>query len=331
MTYRYVHATTPYEQKMAHHLLFSRGLMIDQHVTETINLYDDYELIGTISYDENVIKMIAVSEAHEKENLTGILLHYVMRLFETKGIVKYFLYTPVANEVIFNNLNLSLVSKTKDIALFENAFHPIDQTLKHIASSLTFHGKRRAGIVMNCNPITKGHLYLIETCAKENDDVIIFLVETNRSVFSFDVRFHLVKEATKHLSNVHVIPSTPYIISPATFPTYFLKEISEASNLFIHLDLTIFKEHFFPAFSLTFRYVGTEPLDLATSNYNEVMKTIFGSQLVIIDRLAFGEQVISASKVRAIMKEKNYDEIKKWVPDVTYQYLMSNEGKALFL
>ncbi len=331
MAFRFVHATTSYEKEMALHLLLSRGLMIDDHVSETINLYLYDECVGTISYDENVIKMIAIKESHEKENLTGVLLQYVMRLFESRGIGKYFLFTPVENEAIFRELNLKLVSKTDRIALFENAFHPIDQTLEKLASSLHYHGNRRAGIVMNCNPITLGHLFLIETCAKENDDVIIFLVETNRSVFSFDVRFRLVKDATKHLPNVHVIPSTSYIISPATFPTYFLKEVSEASDLFIKLDLTIFKEHFFKAFHLTARYVGTEPIDLATAHYNDQMKIIFGPSLKIIDRLTFNRHVISASKVRELMKQKAYDEVKKWVPEVTYQFLISDEGKALFL
>lgn len=331
MAFRFVHATTSYEKEIAHDLLLSRGLMIDAHVTETINLYLYDECVGTISYDENVIKMIAIKPSHEKENLTGVLLQYVYRLFESKAIDKYFLFTPIDNEAIFQQLNLKLVSKTDRIALFENAFHPITQTLEKLASSISFFGNKRAGIVMNCNPITLGHLFLIETCAKENDDVVIFLVETNRSVFSFDVRFHLVNEATKHLKNVHVIPSTSYIISPATFPTYFLKEVSEASDMFIKLDLTIFKEHFFKAFKLTSRYVGTEPLDLSTAHYNEAMKQMFGSSLHIIDRLEHQQHIISASKVRELMKKHAYDEVKPYVPEVTYQYLMSKEGKALFL
>jgi [citrate (pro-3S)-lyase] ligase len=331
MDFRFVHATTSYEKEMAHHLLLSRGLMIDDHVTETINLYVLDECIGTISYDDNVIKMIAVKENHEKENLTGVLLQYVMRLFEVKGIGKYFLFTPLQNAIIFQNLGLKLISQTEHIALFENAWHPIDQTLEKLASSISFFGTKRAGIVMNCNPITLGHLYLIETCAKENDDVIIFLVETNRSVFPFDIRFRLVKEATKHMKNVHILPSTPYIISPATFPTYFLKEVSEASDMFIQLDLTIFKEHFFKVFKLTSRYVGTEPLDLSTAHYNEAMKKIFGSSLHVIERLERNQAVISASKVRELMKNHAYDELKKWVPEATYQFLLSSEGKALFL
>lgn len=331
MAYRFVHATTSYEKQMAYHLLLSRGLMIDEHITETINLYENDALIGTISYDDNVIKMIAIKESHEKENLTAVLLQYVMRLFETKKTDKYFLFTPVQNILVFQNLGMKLISKTPSIALFENAWHPIQTTLEKISSSISYRGSRRAGIVMNCNPITLGHLYLIETCAKENDDVIIFLVETNRSVFSFETRLHLVKEATKHIKNVHVVPSTPYIISPATFPTYFLKEVSKASDMFIELDLTIFKEHFFKAFHLTSRYVGTEPLDLSTAHYNEAMKRIFGSSLVIVDRLEHDHLVISASKVRELMKQHDYDQLKKWVPEVTYQYLISEEGKALFL
>ena len=36
---------------------------------------------------------------------------------------------------------------------------------------------------MNCNPFTLGHKYIVEKAARENDNVIIFVVEEDKSSF----------------------------------------------------------------------------------------------------------------------------------------------------
>lgn len=330
MSYHFVVVKTESERLMTKSLLETSHLSTDDHVTETYNLYDDKEMIGTISTHENVIKMIAVKEDRQGEQVTGHLLHHVMRIFEQKEINKYFLFTKPQNKSFFSNYNLSLIAETSDIALFENKLYPISDHLLFMKISMKPRHGVKACIVMNCNPITNGHLYLIETCSKEVDDVIIFLVEENKSVFPFHVRYNLVKQATKHIKNVHVLPSTPYIISLATFPTYFLKESKELSQKYMELDITIFKKYFFSVFELDYRYVGTEPKDEFTALYNDVMKDMLGDKLKVIERKSYHDDVISASTVRKLMLDHHYDQIKHIVPKATYKYLMSKEGKALF-
>lgn len=330
MGFHFVVSKTESEKKLTESLLQSTGLSMDEHVTETFNLYDDDELVGTISIHENVIKMIAVKETRQGEQITGYLLQHVMRLFESKEINKYFLFTKPENKSYFSNYNLSYITETQHVAFFENRLYPIKDHLLSLKLTLKPRHGSKACIVMNCNPITNGHLYLIEACAKQEGDVIIFLVEENKSVFPFDVRFELVKKATKHLKNVHVIPSTSYMISSATFPTYFLKEMNDRSMQFMELDMTIFRDYFIPIFELDFRYVGTEPVDQLTAHYNNVMKKMLGPKLKEIERKKYHDDVISASIVRKLMIEKKYQELKHLVPKTTYKYLMSKEGKALF-
>lgn len=92
---------------------------------------------------------------------------------------------------------------------------------------------------MNCNPFTKGHLALITYAARACDLLHIFVVEENRSQFPFADRLRLVREGTDHLANVIVHPSGPYMISNATFPTYFLKEGEDAAKIQSELDITL--------------------------------------------------------------------------------------------
>jgi [citrate (pro-3S)-lyase] ligase len=330
MSFHFVQATTESEIEKTKKLLEASHLHMDKHVSFTYNLYEDDELVGTISTHENVIKMIAVKEDRQGEQITAHLLQHIMRLFEQSDVNKYFIFTKPENKSFFSHYPFRLITETQDIALFENHLYPIEDHLLSLKLRLRPKHGTRAGIVMNCNPVTNGHLYLIERCAKEVNDVIIFLVEENRSVFPFDVRYQLLRKATKHLKNVHVLPSTPYVISLATFPTYFMKELNEASLRFMELDITLFKQHFFSMFELDYRYVGTEPFDQTTACYNETMKKILGDKLVEIDRKMFHAEVISASTVRKMMAEKKYHTIKGFVPKPTCKFLMSKEGKALF-
>ncbi len=188
-------------------------------------------------------------------------------------------------------------------------------------------GKHVGAIVMNCNPFTLGHQYLIEYSSKQVDVLIIFVVEENKSYFKFEDRIELVKQGTAHLDNVYVVPSGKMIISTVTFPGYFLKDTPEAVGLDTSLDVSIFGEYIAKAFDIKTRFVGEEPLDIVTRNYNESMKRILpqhGIELVVIPRKEMGESVISASRVRKLLESKNFEEIKELVPETTYNFLLKN-------
>jgi len=330
MALRIVDCILDHEIRSAYDLVVREGLRIDDKVTKTIAIFDDQTIVATGSLYHNVIKMIAVDKSYQGENLTALILNRLIQLFNEQNITKYFLFTTSENQKFFLDFNFQLVVSYQNIVMLENKVYPITERLLHIKKELNLTRGVTSGIVMNCNPITNGHLYLIETCAKSSDHVIIFLVEEDQSVFPFDIRFNLVKKATQHIKNVHVVPSTPYVISAATFPTYFLKELSDYSKLYMNIDLLIFKTYFMKILDIDFRYVGNEPLDPMTSTYNQTMKSLLNDHLVIIDRLEKDQQVISASLVRKLVKANAFEQIKGLVPPVTYQFLKSKQGRALF-
>jgi [citrate (pro-3S)-lyase] ligase len=328
--YKFVDCMSKSEMDDVKNLLIQNDLYFDDNVTQTVGIYDQDVMIATGSLDSNVIKMIAVNPIHQGENLTTLILSHLMSILNDKGVQKYFLFTTQKSKAFFLNYNFSLVYENSSVVMLENKFDTIVERLTRLKSSLTLNRGTTAAIVMNCNPVTLGHLYLIEKCSTQNDNVLIFLVEENRSVFPYNIRFELLKKSIKKLKNVHILPSTQYIISTATFPTYFLKETSERSYAYMDLDISIFKQYFIPIFSIDFRYVGSEPLDPATNAYNEAMKRILKDKLVIIERLRNKQNVVSASLIRKLAIEKKYDMIKLYTPAPTYKFLKSKKGKALF-
>lgn len=185
---------------------------------------------------------------------------------------------------------------------------------------------RIGSIVMNCNPFTLGHRYLIETSAAKCDVLYIFVVEEDRSMFPFKDRIELVRKGTADLKNVVVLPSGKFIISQTTFQAYFTKEeksdvVIDASN-----DINIFASKIAPSLDITVRFAGEEPLDNVTNQYNATMMRLLpraGIDFEVIKRREEGGAPISASRVRALLKEKNFDEIARITPPTTYEYLLN--------
>lgn len=184
--------------------------------------------------------------------------------------------------------------------------------------------KLNGAIVMNCNPFTLGHRYLIETASKLVDTLYIFVVEENRSFFSFDDRIMLVEKGCADLCNVVVIPSGKFIISASTFPGYFNKDYNNTIEVDTSEDVSIFGRYIARELNISKRFVGEEPLDPITNQYNSSMKKIlpeFGIELIEIPRKEFEGGVISASRVREYLKNKDFKSIKGIVPISTYAFL----------
>ncbi len=192
--------------------------------------------------------------------------------------------------------------------------------------------KKKAGnngcIVMNGNPFTFGHLHLIEQSAKKVDNLYVFVVEENKSFFPFDERFQLIKEGTKGISNVEVLPSGKFIISALTFPGYFLKDGNKEIDVDVTSDVLIFAKYIAPALGISVRFVGEEPFDYVTRKYNEEMKQVFPQYHISLEIIPRKEtkdgMVISASYVRGLLQKREFELIKGIVPLVTYEYLKRN-------
>jgi len=134
----------------------------------------------------------------------------------------------------------------------------------------------------------------------------------------------LVKRGTADLPNVTVLPTGPYLISSATFPTYFLKEQSQTEQIHCLLDIEVFCKYYAPKFGITRRYVGTEPLCAVTNQYNEALAAFLpekGIELRQLVRKEIDGTPVSASAVRAALEQKDSETLRKIVPQTTFDYL----------
>ena len=302
--------------------LAKAGLEPDENLQATVLVWQDGQIIATGSRQDHILKCIAVDDAHQGEGLTGTLLTQLRQDAFSQGYKHLFLYTKPKNKWMFSSLFFYPIAQTKDVLLMENAEHGIRDFLATLPDG---HTQGTVGAaVMNCNPFTKGHRYLIETAAKECDHVYIFVLSEDKSEFSARDRMNMVKLGTADLPNVTVLPTGPYLISSATFPTYFLKDREQAGTVQCMLDIDIFCKYYAPKFSITRRYVGTEPLSPMTDQYNRALLETLpekGIQVRQIPRLAQNDTPVSASAVRAAMAAGDQDALRRLVPETTYQYL----------
>ena len=186
-------------------------------------------------------------------------------------------------------------------------------------------------IVMNCNPFTLGHRHLVEQSAAKVDRLYIFVVEEDRSVFPFADRIELVRKGTADLPNVTVVPSGQFIISRITFAEYFAKSELQESMIDPSMDVELFGKEIAPTLGITVRFAGEEPLDKVTDQYNSAMASIlprYGVRFEVIPRVESGGAVISASRVRQLLDNQDFEEIAKLVPPTTLDYLISRYGKG---
>lgn len=185
--------------------------------------------------------------------------------------------------------------------------------------------KRNAGaIVMNANPFTKGHRYLVEEALKQVDYLYVFVLEEERSAFSFEDRYKLVQMNLEDLERVRVLPSGKFVISSLTFPEYFEKEKKQNTKVVPAQDISFFGEAIAPALGITKRFVGEEPFDNITRQYNEAMARylpLFGVELIEISRKAVDGETINATAVRKAIKNGNEEICRKFLTPVTFHYL----------
>ncbi len=185
---------------------------------------------------------------------------------------------------------------------------------------------------MNTNPMTLGHKYLIEKALESVDELLIFVVEEDKSVFPFNDRFSIMKNELKDYSKIKLIKSGPYIISQATFPTYFIKEKNKMLDIYTNLDAKIFANKIAKDLAIDIRFLGSEPKDLITNTYNKNLKNILEKENIkveIIERKSLHDNIISATLVRSLLKENKLKEAYKYLPQSTIDYLESEKGKSI--
>ena len=302
--------------------LAKAGLVADSDAEQTVLVWDEDQLVATGSRTGNLLKYIAVDPARQGEGLLAKVLTALRQEAFREGYQHLFLYTKPANRSLFSDLLFYPVAQTGDVLLMEDRKDGIHSFIRNLPAQK--HTGNIGAAVMNCDPFTLGHQYLIETAAKDCDHLYVFVLSEDKGYFRATDRLEMVRHGTEHLSNVTVLPTGPYLISSATFPTYFLKNRDQAEQIHCQLDVEIFVRYFVPAVTITTRYVGTEPLSKLTSQYNEVLKTQLpqqGIDVVEIPRLSIKDTPVSASAVRKALEDKDLQALRSLVPHTTVTYL----------
>ncbi|MGX7150434.1 [citrate (pro-3S)-lyase] ligase [Enterococcus ureasiticus] len=308
--------------------LTAADLIPDDQLDYTIGIYDKDQLVGTGSTFRNILKCVAIDLSYQNENLLSKIVQTLRERLQEIGYQHYFLYTKPETSKLFRSLGFTEIAATTELVFMEQGFPDFEDYLMELKKHQRMT-KQNAAVVMNANPFTNGHLYLVTEAAKCAETVYLFVLSEEGSLFDAKTRFELVKEGISHLSNVVVLPTREYIVSSATFPSYFLKNQAKdnVAKVQAELDALLFKERIAPTLNIMTRFVGEEPLSPVTNIYNQAMKKVFSSSLnlIILPRKKANDEVISASRVRSLMKKQAYEEIKLLVPDSTFKEIMNQK------
>ena len=316
-----------FEKKNVEKFLKNFDINYEKDVDYTLAAFDGDKIVGTGSAAGRVLKCFAIDETYQGMGITNAIITRLIDYQYERGESHLFIFTKPKNIKIFSDFGFSLVEETEDVALLDNKIEKLYELLKNMEDD-----RESGAIVINANPMTKGHLYLIETARKMTDLLHVFMVEEDGSTFPYEFRYKIVAEEVSKFDNVILHRGNDYIISKNTFPTYFYKDEKTVLKAYSELDTKIFGSYFVKALNIKKRFVGSEDKDLVTKNYNDTMKKIlpnYGVELVEIPRIESGGQVISASRVRALLKERKFEEAYKYLPDATIEALKSEEGQRI--
>ena len=382
--------TTPRQRQRIEAFLKRNGLRFDDMHYYAAVTDDDGEMIAGGGLKGNVIKCVAVDDAHKGEAIANTLISHLIAHANEEGHSNVMLFTKPKNRQLFESLSFRLLAEAPEAVLMETGIGGINNmveqlkkikeesekykeynkeckedskeckenseeckeeektnlnpstpqhlnistpqhlnitTPQHLNPSpsqpLTTTTSLRGVVVMNCNPFTLGHRYLIEQAAKQVERLFVMVVREDCSLFAYAERKAMVEQGVAHLENVTVIDGSEYAISQATFPTYFLKRLDDAADTQMLLDLDLFRRHIAPALGATVRFVGTEPTDRLTRRYNQLMHEVL-TDVREISRLEKDGNAVSASRVRKAMEQGDMSTIRQLVPPTTLPYIIAH-------
>lgn len=352
--------TTPRQRQRIEAFLKRNGLRFDDMHYYAAITDDDGEMIAGGGLKGNVIKCVAVDDAHKGEAIANTLISHLIAHANEEGHSNVMLFTKPKNRQLFESLSFRLLAEAPEAVLMETGIGGINNTveaLKKIREEsekykeynkeckeeektnlttsppqhhntttpqpLTITTPLRGVVVMNCNPFTLGHRYLIEQAAKQVERLFVMVVREDCSLFAYAERKAMVEQGVAHLKNVTVIDGSEYAISQATFPTYFLKRLDDAADTQMLLDLDLFRRHIAPALGTTVRFVGTEPIDRLTRRYNQLMHEVL-ADVRETARLEKEGNAVSASRVRKAMEQGDMSTIRQLVPPTTLPYIIAH-------
>ncbi len=383
---------TPRQRQRIEAFLKRNALRIDDMNYYAAVLDDDGEMLAGGGLKDDVIKCVAVDDAHKGEAIANTLVSHLISHANQEGYSCIKLFTKPENRQLFESLSFRLLAEAPEAILMETGIGGISNTVEalkkikeesekykeynkeckedskkckedskeckeeektnlntstpqhlntsylntttpqHLNTSylntttpqhLNTTPPRGGVVVMNCNPFTLGHRYLIEQAAKQVERLYVMVVREDCSLFAYTERKAMVEQGVADIENVSVIDGSNYAISRATFPTYFLKRLDDAADTQMLLDLDLFRRHIAPALGATVRFVGTEPTDQLTRRYNQLMHEAI-KDVRETARLEKDGYAVSASRVRKAMEEGDMNTIRQLVPPTTLPYIIAH-------
>lgn len=316
-------------RKRIENFLSSNGLRfaaLDRYVIISRD-EDGDEIIAGGGLDGNVIKCVAVSEAARGENLMNILVSRLISIAHEEGHESVKAFTKPSNEDIFRSLGFNLLASSGKAVLMENGRGGLPEYRKYL-KSLSRPG-RNGAVVMNANPFTEGHRYLIGQAASQVDNLYVIVVKEDRSRFPYSERKAMIEAGCAGLDNVIVCEGSDYAVSAATFPTYFLKQLDESTPAHIELDLDLFVKHIAQPLGVTVRFAGSEPEDGLTRCYNKMMSEILPAGenpigFVEIPRCEQDGKPVSATSLRKALDRGDLKSAIRLVPVSTVPYMIAD-------
>jgi [citrate (pro-3S)-lyase] ligase len=207
------------------------------------------------------------------EGLSLKLLTELLTLAYELGRSELFLFTKPCNAALFSGAGFWPIAQAGDRAvLMENSRERLTRYCRQLAMYRQ-PGRKIGAIVMNANPFTLGHRWLVEQAARQCDWLHLFVVKEDASVFTYQDRFanrkrdcrHRQSDAASRFGISHLAGDVPRLLP---------QRAGVVDDCHSQIDLQLFRERLAPALQITHRFVGTEPLCSLTRHYNQRMKAL---------------------------------------------------------
>ncbi|MDE5643933.1 MAG: triphosphoribosyl-dephospho-CoA synthase [Muribaculaceae bacterium] len=337
---REIYLSIPSARRRWERLIDESGLTVTDMPPYAVGIFDsDDNLLGTAALDGDIIKYVAIDHRHRGEAIANSLLSRIISEAGCNGIFNLKIFTKPEYTTLFTDLSFNVIGQSATSVMLENSLTELKRYKNYLrkAALEANPGALPAGvIVMNANPLTEGHLHLIRESASGIGQLFIIpLADNPKTLFSYQSRRSALLDTTRDLKNVTVLEGSPYCISSATFPSYFIKQLDRRTESHIRLDLDIFIRHIAHSLGVSVRFFGEEPTDPLTARYNRLMKEILpanGIETVEIPRLRDGsDEVISASRIRKGLEDRKLYPLLGIVPAATYPMLLAKAASKALL
>ena len=317
--------SVPTIRRQVEDFLGSNGLRLGEVDLYLAVLSEEGAILAGGGLQRDILKCLAVSAEARSLGLSVPLISRLISVASERGYTNVKVFTKPENRSVFESLGFKLLAEAPKAILMENG-----RGLEEYCDYL--RGHRASGvIVMNANPFTLGHRYLVEQASlsfrapEGRRNLTIIPVKEDASRFPYSERFEMIRTGSGDMADV--VEGSDYQISAATFPTYFLKNLSDAAETQMRLDIDLFGRHIAPALGAHVRFVGTEPADPLTARYNALMKELlpkYDVEVVEVSRLTDPESPVTATRVRSLLDAGQFKAASALTPESTWPYLLAD-------